>query len=484
VEGFLGRFSAIARARPHGVAIDAGGSDRRAIRFADLENAAAGLAARLRELAGGHERPVALLIDKSPELVIAELAAWWCGAAWLPLDPADAVERLRFMLLEVRPALLVAGRAHRALAAELGAGLGAPTVDPNERGAVRTPPNQDDPERLAYLIYTSGSTGRPKGVRVPHRGLVPLLDAQIEAFRLGPGKRALFYLSPAFDASISDIGTALLSGATLVIEPPEALAPGELARTVARSGITHLDLPPALLAAISPDSMPASLETVIIGGEAAPPAAVRAWARRFRVINVYGPTEATICSSLCACDETWSRPLLGRPLPGVTFSVRNVDLAPVPPGTPGELCIAGRGLAQGYLQRPELEREKFVERQGQRFYRTGDRVVAGEDGEVEILGRIDRQLKLRGLLVAPEEIESRLASHPAVAEAAVERLDDRLVAFVAPAGSAESAGSGSAGSAGSANEARLRTHLRLSLPAWLVPGRVVFLDSLPRGTSG
>jgi non-ribosomal peptide synthetase component F len=264
-----------------------GGRDRVAglrIDYAALERAARGLGARLAALGAGPERVVAILLERSTDLVIAELAAWFAGAAFLPLDPADGEERLRFILEEARPAAVVAGPDRRALT-----GPSLAWVDPDERGApAPTPTATPEPDALAYVIYTSGSTGRPKGVLVPHRGLLPLLEAQIEAFRLGPGKRSLFYLSPAFDASISDIGTSLLSGATLVIEPPSALAPGELPRTIARARITHVDLPPALLPLVAPEALPDAFETVIIGGEAAPVAAVRAYARRFRVINVYG----------------------------------------------------------------------------------------------------------------------------------------------------------------------------------------------------
>ncbi|MBI3724485.1 AMP-binding protein [bacterium] len=194
------------------------------------------------------------------------------------------------------------------------------------RAAPLAPPSpapvELSPESPAYLIYTSGTTGVPKGVLVPHRGLHPLLAAQVDAFRLSSGSRALFFLSTAFDASISDIGTALLAGATLVIEPADALRSTGIVETIARREITHADLPPALLRVIDPEHLPRTLETVVVGGEASPPETLRRFARHVRVVSVYGPTEATICSSLCAVDEeSWSRPLLGRPLPGVVFRV-------------------------------------------------------------------------------------------------------------------------------------------------------------------
>src|SRR5262249_6364379 len=150
------------------------------------------------------------------------------------------------------------------------------------------------------------------------------------------------------------------------------------------------------------------------------PALVRRWAQRFRVVNVYGPTEATVCSSLCLCAPgSWDQPVLGTPLPGTRYFVLDGDLQPVAPGTPGELCIASPGLARGYLNQPGLTAQKFIATQGERLYRTGDRVVVRGDGEYVFLGRIDRQVKVRGMLVEPGEVEARLVEHPGVAGAAV-----------------------------------------------------------------
>src|SRR5690606_1464903 len=218
-----------------------------------------------------------------------------------------------------------------------------------------------------------------------------------------PHCRALFYLSPTFDASVSDIGTALLSGAALCVEPGVRRTPASMMALIRERGVTHLDLPPSVLATLDPGELPASVQTIVIGGEVCPADVVRRWASRVRLVNVYGPTEATICTSLGACDpETWDRPLIGRPLPGIGYEVVDEALDPVPQGTPGELLIDGVGLARGYLNDPELTRKRFPTLRGRRVYRTGDRVVLHHDGEFEFLGRIDRQIKLHGLRIEPE----------------------------------------------------------------------------------
>ncbi len=338
-----------------------------------------------------------------------------------------------------------------------------------------------DPARLAYVIYTSGSTGTPKGVLIEHRGIVNLLDAQVPLFGLRPGSRALFYLSTSFDASISDVGTALLSGATLCIEPPERLRPGpDLIELLRIRQITHVDIPPAVLPLLDPETLPACLETVIIGGEPCPPEVVRRWARRVRVVNVYGPTEATVCTSLCLCDpNTWDAPLLGRPIPNVAYRILDESGVAVPQGTPGELCIGGFGLARGYLNRPELSARKFIVHEGERLYRTGDKVALRSDGEYQFLGRVDRQVKIRGLLIEPEEIEAQLLTHPQIQQAAVvkrplgRQSHKGLTAFVvARRGSSTPSVQG------------LRQHLARSLPRWMLPQRFEFLSRLPLNAHG
>jgi amino acid adenylation domain-containing protein/thioester reductase-like protein len=433
-ELFVDAFAAVVREHPGARALE---DARSAYTYAELDRAARGLAGALAREGIRSGDLVGIGIEKSADTVVAILASWMLGAAWVPIDPGWPEARRRFVARE----------------AGVRAVIGA-DVEPRAREAPAALPVRT-PRDLAYVIYTSGSTGRPKGVRIAHAGLVPVLRAQIDAFALAPGKRCLLVLATTFDAAISDIGTALLAGATLIV-PDGPSSPSRVRTWLEEHRITHVDLPPSFLPCIHP---PPCLETVVIGGEPAPPDAVRAWAERVRVVNVYGPTEATICTSLCVCDASWSRPLLGAPIAGARYRV--VD---------GELFIESPGVALGYVARPELEAARFVLQGGVRAFRTGDRVLAHRDGALEWVGRVDRQIKLRGVLVAPEEIEACLAAHPAVARAAVALENGELTAFVARAGASVSARA-------------LKEHVAAALPRALWPGRIAVLGALPETAS-
>jgi amino acid adenylation domain-containing protein/thioester reductase-like protein len=438
-----GAISAIERScRRHADLVAVESHDAPPLTFGELHTRARGLARELRAAGVGPNDLVALDLEKCREYLIGVLGVWYAGAGFLSLGSVLPEQRRQLMLSEAKPRVIL----------------------DRERISAVSPANhvvaRSSPDDLAYVIYTSGSSGRPKGVRVPERGLLALFETQSDVFRLGPGKRALFQLSTLFDASVSDMGTALVSGATLVIEDPAATRSIEgLVSALERRRITHADLPPSLLPLLDPAQLPACLETLVIGGEAAEPARVRAFARRVRVVNVYGPTEATVCSSLCVCDpENWDRALLGAPLPGVRYRVDD-----------GELLIGGDCLALGYVARPELDAVHFVTKDGERWYRTGDRVRELPRGELEFLGRTDRQIKLHGVRIEPGEIEHALLRHPSVREAAVLLRARKLVGFV------------SLGSA--ATERELREHLARQLPAALVPSRIEIVERLPRTSS-
>jgi amino acid adenylation domain-containing protein/thioester reductase-like protein len=480
---FLERLEAVAADHRDRPAIITTGADT--VTYGELLDRADRLAAVLAGHGAGPETMVGLWVARSVGFVTTALASWRAGAAFLPLDTRWPSDRVAFV---VRDSGLSLAAAHGGRAAELRR-LGVTVVPAHPASGGREPPEETraaqervevlggltPPARLAYCIYTSGSTGEPKGVLVEHRGVVNLLDAQIPAFDLTVGSRVLWVLSPAFDASVSDIGTALLSGSTLCVEYDEDLRdPVRLTRLLHDRAITHIDLPPALLRVLDPDALPATLRTVVIGGEPAAPEVVRRWAKRVRVVNVYGPTEVTVCTSLCTCDpQTWSDPLLGRPIPGIRYRVLDDEMNPVRPGEAGELFIGGVGLARGYLNRPELTAAKFVTVGGERLYRTGDRVRLRPDGGFVFLGRADRQFKLRGQLVEPGEVEARLLEHAGVREAAVFRRSaggrDALVAVVV--------------SDGELSPVAVRRHLARSLSPWMIPQHVEFAAALPRTTS-
>ncbi|HMR06968.1 MAG TPA: non-ribosomal peptide synthetase, partial [Polyangiaceae bacterium] len=397
---------------------------------------------------------VGLALPRSADYVIALLGIWLSGAAFLPLPPELPAARRARMLREARAARVI--------------GLGGLDANLRDAGELCEPgPVATAASDLAYVIYTSGSSGTPKGVAVLHGGLPLLVRAQIAAFELDSSSRVLWLHSTAFDAHVSDVATALCAGATLVIDDV-----GSWLDRVQRHQISHVDVPPVLLRLSAPEHAPPCLTTLVVGGEPSPPQVLRAWARTRRVVGVYGPTEATVCSSLCVIDaDAWQRPLLGQPLAGTHYAVvdeagENAD--------EGELYIGGAQLALGYLGDPELTRARFVERAGQRWYRSGDR-VRRVGADFEFLGRIDRQLSVNGVRVEPSEIEAALCALPGVQEAAV--VQRRVGASARGVLSATLCPE-------TLDVAAIEVAVAKVLPPWLCPRHYRCVRRLPRLTSG
>jgi len=417
-----------------------------ALTYAELDVRANRLAHALTARGAGPERVVALAVPRSAELIVAELAVLKTGGAYLPLDLDHPGERVAYMLEDARPVC--------AVTTEAGAGsfpalpvvaLDAPEIEAELRERPDTAPAVA-PHVLgtAYVIYTSGSTGRPKGVQLSHAGVAKLVSTQRERFGAGPGIRVLQFASPSFDVAFWDLCLALLSGGRLVVVPSERRVPGpELTEYAWANAVNFMILPPALLAALPPGlDLPPGI--LLAGTERVSPELVARWGHGRRMFNAYGPTEATVNSTLGECDPAASGGAvpIGRPDPGTRAYVLDDTLRPVPPGTPGELYLSGPGLARGYLGRPGLTAERFVADPfgagGERMYRTGDLVRWLDDGRLDFLGRVDEQVKVRGHRIEPGEIESVLARHPAVGQAAVVVREDRpgdrrLAAYVVPA---------------------------------------------------
>ncbi|MCD0486494.1 amino acid adenylation domain-containing protein, partial [Streptacidiphilus sp. ASG 303] len=349
-------FQAQAARTPDAIAvIDPDGTE---VSYAELNKQANQFAHRLLGQGVGAEQIVALVLPRSRELVVASLGVLKTGAAYLPVDPEYPADRIAYMLSDAQPVRVID---------ELGI-VQAAHEEPESDPGVPVASAQ-----TAYVIYTSGSTGRPKGVMVSHAGIAGLVNAQVERFRIDENSRVLQFASPSFDASISELCTALLSGATLVIAPVDSPIS---ALTDQRLGITHATVVPSVLATLSDDSLE-SVRTLVVAGEACPPELVAKWAPGRRMINAYGPTEATVCATMSVpLVPSEQKPPIGTPIADTRVYVLDAALQPCPPGVPGELYLAGAQLARGYLGRPALTAERFVANPyggpGARMYRTGD----------------------------------------------------------------------------------------------------------------
>jgi amino acid adenylation domain-containing protein len=337
-------------------------------------------------------------------------------------------------------------------------------------------------EGSAYLLYTSGSTGRPKGVVVSHRGVVNLLHAERRLLDLSSDSRVLQTTSPSFDVSVLETFATLTAGATLFLLSRDTLLSGPgLADELRRLRISAMTAVPSLIATIPAGDFPA-LRTVVVGGEPCPAETAARWSAGRRFVNGYGPTETTIFSTAFHVAgqppvEPPQGPPIGRPLANTRVWVMDRRGRPVPAGAPGELWLGGAGVARGYHGRPDLTAERFVPdpfTEGGRLYRTGDLARWRPDGNLEYLGRIDQQVKIRGHRVECGEVEAALARHGSVRQAAVIGRDGRLAAYVVPAGP-----DGQAPAAG-----ELRRFLGESLPVWMIPAVWVFLDALPLSPTG
>ncbi|MFG2763717.1 non-ribosomal peptide synthetase [Streptomyces rubiginosohelvolus] len=482
-----GLFAAVAAAHPDAPALagpDLATGDRTELDYQQLDTAANALA---HDLIAHGVRPqdrVAVMLPRTVEAVVALLAVAKTGAVYLPVDPDYPAERIAHMLTDAAPTLVLTAPGTPASDGvprlEADGSLLARSAD--DSGLWRT----QRPDAAAYIIYTSGSTGRPKGVAVTHTGLPALARTLSDAFGAGPGDRVLQFASLSFDTSVWEIVMALFSGAALEIVPADRRLGEPLAAFLAEHRVTHLTVPPAVLAALPEDAV-APGTTLIVAGEACTPALVRAWAPRTRMFNSYGPTETTVDATLWRCDpdrlraEDTSPVPVGTAVAETAALVLDAALRPVPPGTPGELYVAGSGLARGYLGRPGLTATRFVAAPygppGTRMYRTGDLARRRTDGELEYLGRADHQVKLRGFRIELGEIESALTALDGVLQAAAVLREDRpgnrlLTAYAVARPGAD------------LDPDRLRTELARTLPDYAVPATLTLLPALPLGPTG
>ncbi|MET9700740.1 amino acid adenylation domain-containing protein [Streptomyces sp. NPDC006529] len=489
--------------------IDADGT----LDYRSLDAWAARIAHRLRRAGVGPDVPVALCLERGAGLSAAMLGTLRAGGAFLGLDPSYPADRLAFMLADAAPAVVLA---HRSTVGALPPGTGAllledipadgpeygrtdadahPAEGELDRDEAESSPTGE--ANLAYLVYTSGSTGRPKGVAVSHRAIVNTFAGLARSHGFGPGDRMIALHSPSFDPAVHDCLAPLVAGATVVYPSQTAVRdPRHWAELVAGHRVTVWSMGPAgteaMLSAAEEHGLSLhSLRTVMIGGDVLPPALpprLRAAAPGCRVVNSAGVAEAAFCNNEYPVPEdAGDGPVpYGRPLLNQRLLVLDAALRAVPVGVPGELCVAGEGLARGYLGRPGLTAERFVPHPygrvpGERLYRTGDLARRRADGELELLGRSDHQVKIRGFRVEPGEVTGVLLGHPAVADAVVVARgsgsgERRLAAYWVPAARTD-AGAPATG-------AELAGWLRERLPAHLVPALWTELAALPLSPNG
>jgi len=484
--------------RPDARAVIAG---RTQVSYRELDSSANRLAHYLGQVGVGPEDVIGVYLERSVDLIRSIVAIMKAGAGYLPLDPSLPPDRLSTICSQVRPAAVIAARPDtfpgtgtRLLPlGELAAELAARPATP--------PAARPHPDNLCYVIYTSGSTGDPKPVAVSHRSLAGVIAELTGEYAITDDDRVGQMASMAFDTSIEQVFVALTTGATLLLPPPGTMAPSELLRRIERRRVSVLDLTPAywhqLLALTEPaDERLRSVRLMITGGEPADPAVCRTalrsapWAR---LLNAYGLTETTITSALFdvgAGLRTADQPEdvtvpVGRPVGRARITIVDEELNPVAAGTAGEICIGGPPVARGYLGRPALTAELFVPDPGgvpgSRMYRTGDLGRWLEGGNLEVVGRMDRQLKVRGFRVEPGEIESVLAGHPDIDQVSVAAStrssgDTRLVAYYTPtAGPTAGTGTGSR----RPPAASFRSYLLDRLPGYMIPAAFIARHRLP-----
>ncbi|WP_174187479.1 non-ribosomal peptide synthetase, partial [Nocardia barduliensis] len=468
--------------------------DQRALTYRELDEASSRLARYLIRFGVGPGDVVAVAVTRSVESVLGVWAVAKTGAAYLPVDPGYPADRIEHMLADSGAVLGLTVRADRA-----GLPSGAiewiefDSAEHGERIAAEPAHSVSYVDRLrplteqhvAYVIYTSGSTGRPKGVAVTHAGLASLVQHEVAVRGVTRQSRVTHLCSPSFDFSLIEMLLAFSAGATLVVAPPTVFGGAELADLLRRERVTHLCITPAALESLDPAGLD-ELRAILCGGERVGAELAARWAPGRSFYILYGPTESTIVATGTAALTADDLSHIGTPVPGMGAHVLDARLRLVPPGVVGELYLSGPALAEGYLRRPGLTAERFVAGPfsasgGGRMYRTGDLVRRTAAGMLEYHGRVDFQVKIRGLRIEPAEIDAALTAHPDVDYAATLGVTlpsgvQALAAYVLPrAVSTTDADSGRI----SIDTAELTEFIARALPPYMIPVSITVLDELP-----
>ncbi len=437
---------------------------------------------------------IAIAVERSPKMIIGLLAILKIGAAYVPIDPNYPSDRIAHMFADSKaPVLLTQTHLQAQLSVDeptcevicLDSNVYCDAPTENINSALKS-------SDLAYVIYTSGSTGKPKGVMIEHLALSNFVLSSIERYQINDKDRILQFASVSFDAAIEEIYTTLLQGATLVLRTDEMISSSENFLAQCRQQqITVLDLPTTYWQNLLTDTeiikytWPESVRLVIIGGEAVSAHSIRVWLDHFGsypiLLNTYGPTEATVVASVFQFQPNKNQKIyIGQPILNTGIYVLDARQRLLPPEIAGELCISGAGLARGYLNRPELTTEKFMDvdilGKMTRVYRTGDLAQWSAQGQLDYLGRIDNQVKLRGFRIELGEIEQRLCLYSSVKEAVVllheTEHDKRLLAYI------------TVDNTNKPEVSALRQWLKKTLPDYMLPAQILFLDVLPITPNG
>jgi amino acid adenylation domain-containing protein len=421
------------------------------------------------------ETPIAVFLPPSLAIVVAILAIAKAGAAYVPLDPDYPVSRLSFLLTDCAAHIILTEAAFQEKLPETSAQILCLDDGFYLQESLSNLALTIKPEQLIYIIYTSGSTGEPKGVLITHRNLCNVIQSDIELFKLNKNKRVLQAFSFSFDAASAQLWMALSSGATLCLSKPETIF-----NVIRDQAITHAGLTPSLLNTLPELNLP-QLETITVGGEICTLDLVKKWGNNRAFFNLYGPTETTIYATYekCQIDQI---PSLGHPIANVQVYVLDRHLQPLPIGVIGELYIGGIGVASGYLNRPELTKQSFLKNpfiNGERLYRTGDRVRWCIDGRLEFCGRMDEQVKIRGLRLELGEIKHLLQQHSAIKTALVKVEMDQmqqkhLIAYAIPTKQDNL----------ELLENNLKDDLMQQLPKYAIPEKIILLSEWPLTVNG
>ncbi|MCI0362342.1 MAG: amino acid adenylation domain-containing protein [Phycisphaerales bacterium] len=465
------------------------------VTYAELNAKANRLGHHLIVLGVGPEVLVGICAERSIEMIVALIAILKAGGAYLPFDPAYPKERLAFMLEDARIAVLVTSSKLAEDLPETSARLALLDEEQDSGYPESNRKPNVGPDNLAYVIYTSGSTGQPKGVMITHRSIAAHVQVMQGHYELSESDRVLQFASLNFDVSLDQILTPLISGASLVVRGTEIWSPGDFCEQALNFGLTVAKLPTAYWQQLVDEwtrdpglACSGRLRLVTAGGGAMQVESLRRWQqtplRNIRLLNCYGPTEATITATFFEVPRDRSKFLfrvpIGRPVANAEVYILDPHLAPVPIGVPGELHIGGDRVARGYLNHPDLTAERFVpnpfsKNPDARLYKTGDLARYLADGNIEFLGRTDQQVKIRGFRIELGEIETVLMQHRAVGEAVViaredARGDKRLVAYVV--------------NREDASPSELSSFLKDKLPEYMLPSAIVVLDRLPISPNG